>query len=185
MVSPHTAVFDDANISNTIEGLLSGKYRGSGQTCVSPNRIFIQAGIHDEFVAKMQMEIEQKMRVGPLDEEDTTLGCLINTAAADKVERLVRDARAKGANLVLGGERSKDQRKTFYPATILTGMNASMQASHEEIFGPLVAVYKFKTEDEVIELANDSSVGLAAYIFTNDLSTSWRMAEKLEGTNSL
>lgn len=178
---PVTIVFRDADIKLTIESLLSGKYRASGQTCVSPNRVFVQEGVHEEFVAALKVEVEKRLHIGPLDQPDTTLECLINKAATDKVERLVTDAKNKGAKVVCGGERALELGETFFPATIMTDMNSDMQASKEEIFGPLIAVYKFKTEDEVVAMANDSPVGLAAYIFTTDYGTSWRMAEKLEG----
>lgn len=110
----------------------------------------------------------------------TTIGPLINTKAVKKVERLVDDACKLGATVVTGGSRSNTDPETFYPATILTNMNSSMQASKEELFGPVVALYRFKTEEDLLKLANDSEVGLASYVYTKDLSKAWRAAELLQ-----
>ena len=164
-----------------MDGLLSGKFRGSGQTCVSPNRLYVQSGIHDEFVAEFAKQATEKVKAGPQQDEKTLLGCLISPKAVEKIEHLVADAKSKGATAVLGGERSKDSPSNFYPATILTGMTEEMDATGTEMFGPVASIYRFETEEDVIKQANAAEVGLAAYVFTESLPVAWRLAEALEG----
>ena len=162
-------------------GLLAGKFRGSGQTCVSPNRIYVQSRIRDAFIAEFTKQVKERMRTGAIEDEQTALGCMIGPKALDKIERLVADAKSKGAEAVLGGQRGQDSMSNFYPATILTGMKPEMEASQTEIFGPVATVYPFDAEEDVIAQANESEVGLAAYIYTEDLPTAWRVAEALQG----
>lgn len=121
-------------------GLLAGKFRGSGQTCVSPNRIYVQSGIYDNFVAELAKETKAQIRAGALADEQTTLGYVINSKALEKIEHLVADAKSKGASAVMGGERDADLPGNFYPATILKGMNADMEASQTEIFGSVAKI---------------------------------------------
>ena len=121
------------------------------------------------------------MRTGAVEDEQTALGCMIGPKALDKIERLVADAKSKGAEAVLGGQRGQDSISNFYPATILTGMKPEMEASQTEIFGPVSTVYPFDDEEDVIAQANESEVGLAAYIYTENLPTAWRVAEALQG----
>ena len=166
-------------------GLLAGKFRGSGQTCVSPNRIYVQSGIHDEFVEEFASQIRTHIRAGPVEDESTSLGCVINLKAIEKIKRLVADAKSKGAIAVMGGERSHDAPGNFYPATILKNMQPDMEASHTEMFGPVAVVYRFDTEEEEVAQANVSEVGLAAYIYTESLSVAWRVAERLQGLHYL
>ncbi|KAH6972329.1 succinate-semialdehyde dehydrogenase NADP+ [Ilyonectria sp. MPI-CAGE-AT-0026] len=173
-------VFDDADFDNAIEGLMAAKFRASGQTCVCANRVYVQEGIYDKFVGQLAKVVESRLVPGDLMSTSTTLGPLINTKAVKKVERLVEDACKLGATVVTGGSRSNSDPETFYPATILTNMNSSMQASKEELFGPVVAFYPFKTEEDLLKLANDSEVGLASYVYTKDLSKAWRAAELLQ-----
>ena len=175
-----------------MQGLLAGKFRGSGQTCISPNRIYVQSGIYEDFVADFTKHVREGMRAGSLEDESTALGCVISSRAVDKVTRLVADAKKKGALVVLGGKRGVGEAGTaaeeivsspnFYPATILKDMTSEMEASHTEMFGPVASIYKFETEDEVIAQANDAEVGLAAYIYTENLPVAWRVAEALQGT---
>lgn len=162
-------------------GLLAGKFRGSGQTCVSPNRIYVQSGIHDTFIAEFRKQVKTQMVTGAVEDDQTMLGCVINSKALAKIEHLVADAKSKGADAAIGGERSRDSPLNFFPATILTGMNAEMEASQTEMFGPVATVYRFDTEDDVIHQANQSEVGLAAYIYTDNLPVAWRVAEVLQG----
>lgn len=164
-----------------MQGLLAGKFRGSGQTCVSPNRIYVQSGIHKDFVAEFSRQVKERITTGDVEDEQTSLGCVINSRAIEKITHLVSDAKSKGATAEMGGERSKDTLANFYPATILTGMTADMEASQTEMFGPVATVYRFESEQDVIEQANDSEVGLAAYIYTDNLPVAWRVAEAFEG----
>lgn len=174
-------VFDDADIDQVVEGLLAGKFRGSGQTCVSPNRVFVQAGIHDRLVEAIKIRVCKDMELKPFDNPEAMMGSLINKSAADKVESLVQNAVDNGATVVTGGKRDLTLGDTFYPATVLTGMTEKMKAHGEEIFGPLLAIYRFDTESEVVNIANASPVGLAAYVYTTSLPIAWRLAERLEG----
>lgn len=173
-------VFDDADIEKAIEGLMAAKFRASGQTCVCANRIYVQEGIHDRFLERFAQVVSKRMISGDPLVEETTLGPLINAKATEKVVRLVQDACENGAEAVIGGVRSGKEAATFYPATILKGMKPSMQASREEWFGPVVAFYKFGSEQELLSMANDSEVGLAAYVYTATLSQAWRAAELLQ-----
>lgn len=157
-------------------GLRAGKLRGSGQTCVSPNRIYVQSGIHDAFIAEFTKQVNEQMRTGAIGDDRTALGCVISSEALDKVEQLVADAKSKGAKAVIGGERSLDSPSTLYPATILTNMNSEMEASQTEIFGHVATVYRFDTEEDVIAQANQSEVGLAAYILYRE------SAHRMEGS---
>lgn len=176
-------VFDDADIHQTIDGLLAGKFRGSGQTCVSPNRVFVQEGIHDRLVEAIRKRVEADMKPRPLDDPAAIMGSLINQAAADKIDALIADAVSKGAKVVSKRERGQNgvELENHVPATVLTDMGPDMRAYQEEIFGPLLAIYRFKSEKEVVKLANESAVGLAAYVYTTSLPTAWRVAESLEG----
>ena len=174
-------VFNDANLNKTMTGLLAGKFRGSGQTCVAPNRIYVESGIYDAFIAEFTKQIKEQIRTGVVENDQTTLGCVINSKALDKIERLVADAKSKGAKAVVGGERNRNSPSNFYPATILTDMSSEMEASQTEIFGPVATIYRFDAEEDVIAQANQSEVGLAAYIYTENLSIAWRVAEALQG----
>lgn len=173
-------VFDDASLDKAIEGLMAAKFRASGQTCVCANRVYLQEGIHDEFIERFSKVVRDRMIPGDPLAEGTSLGPLISQKATDKVERLVQNACEHGAEVVLGGVRSRQDAATFFPATILKNMKPTMQASREEWFGPVVAFYKFGTEQELLQMANDSEVGLAAYVYTNQMSQAWRAAELLQ-----
>lgn len=159
---------------------MAAKFRASGQTCVCANRIYVQEGIHDRFLERFAQVVSERMIPGDPLVEETTLGPLINSKATEKVVRLVQDACENGAEAVIGGVRSGQEAATFYPATILKGMKPSMQASREEWFGPVVAFYKFGSEQELLSMANDSEVGLAAYVYTDTLPQAWRAAELLQ-----
>lgn len=179
-------VFDDADLDAAVAGAVIAKFRNMGQTCVCTNRLFVQAGIHDRFVEAFAKTVAA-LKVGPGDDEGVAQGPLINANALAKVERHVEDARAKGAKIVTGGARHS-LGGTFYTPTVLTGVNTEMALAQEETFGPVAAVYKFETEEEVLRLANSTPFGLAAYFYTKDLARAFRVADELEsgmvGVNS-
>jgi succinate-semialdehyde dehydrogenase/glutarate-semialdehyde dehydrogenase len=171
-------VFDDADVDRAVEGAMVSKYRNSGQTCVCTNRFFVQAGIHDEFVKKLAIEVA-KLHVGQGSEPDVQQGPLIDAGAVAKVEELVADAVENGATIVAGGNRHK-LGGTFYEPTILSDVSQTMRVAAEEIFGPVSAIIKFDTEDQAVEMANDTDYGLACYFYTKDLARAFRVNDNLE-----
>ena len=171
-------VFDDADIEAAVAGAMSAKFRNAGQVCVSPNRLLVQEGIHDAFVAGLRAAVE-KLRVGNGLEEGVHMGPLIEDQAVAKVVEHVDDARKLGAKVVAGGSPS-DLGYTFYQPTILTGVTTDMKMSHEETFGPVAAIATFKTEADAIARANATPFGLAAYFYSRDIGRVWRVAESLE-----
>jgi succinate-semialdehyde dehydrogenase/glutarate-semialdehyde dehydrogenase len=171
-------VFDDASIEQAVQGAIASKFRNAGQTCVCANRFFVQAGVHDAFVERLTQAV-LGMRMGRGTDEGVTLGPLIDSAAISKVERLVADARSKGADVRTGGKRHPAG-DSFYAPTVITGVTDSMSITHEEIFGPVVSVTRFTDEAEAIALANATRYGLAAYFYTADLNRSIRVAEALD-----
>lgn len=172
-------VFDDADVDAAVEGAIMCKFRNNGQTCVCANRIYVQAGVYDEFAQKLQVAVS-KLKIGDGLEEGTTLGPLINAAAIDKVQEHVADATAKGANVMMGATGPIDGAGYFLPPTILTDVTQDMIVSQQETFGPLAPLFKFEDEDAVIEMANDTIFGLACYFYANDLSRVYKVAEALE-----
>jgi succinate-semialdehyde dehydrogenase/glutarate-semialdehyde dehydrogenase len=171
-------VFDDADLDAAILGVMASKYRNAGQTCVCANRIYVQDGVYEAFAAKMAVAVSA-LKVGDGSEGGVSQGPLINQAAIDKVERLVADAVAKGAKVVVGGTRH-ERGGTFYTPTILTDVTSDMACSSEEIFGPVAPLYRFTDEAEVIQKANDTPFGLAAYFYARDVGRVYRVAEALE-----
>ncbi|KAL1626228.1 succinate semialdehyde dehydrogenase NADP+ linked [Diplodia seriata] len=171
-------VFDDAELETAVQGLVACKFKCSGQTCVCANRIYVQSGIHDAFVSRLR-EVVGEFRVGSGFDDTVTHGPLIHANAVAKVVDHVEDAKAKGAKVELGGNRIPALGPNFFEPTILTGMTEDMKIAHEETFGPVAAIFKFDTEEEVVKSANAVDVGLAAYVFTRDLQTSQRMSELL------
>ena len=171
-------VFDDADLELAVQGAIASKYRNTGQTCVCANRIMVQENVHDEFVSRLAQTVSG-MKVGDGLKGETQQGPLINKDAIDKVERLVEDAKKKGARVVIGGHKHS-LGGTFYEPTILTGVTADMDVFSQEIFGPVAPIYKFKTEDEAIRMANDTPYGLAGYFYSQNLNRMWRVAEGLE-----
>jgi succinate-semialdehyde dehydrogenase/glutarate-semialdehyde dehydrogenase len=171
-------VFDDADLDLAIAGAMASKFRNTGQTCVCANRLLVQAGIHDEFVARLK-QATAAMAVGQGLERDVEQGPLITEAAVNKVERHVADAVERGATVELGGRRHA-RGGTFYEPTVLTGATEEMLLAQEETFGPLAAVFRFETEEEAVAIANDTNFGLSAYFFTRDLGRAWRLGEALE-----
>ena len=171
-------VFDDADVDAAVRGAVTSKYRNSGQTCICANRLLVQSGIHDAFTRKLA-EAVARLRVGDGLAGPTDQGPLIDERALAKVERHLADAVGKGARIVLGGKRHA-LGGTFFEPTVVEGVTAQMLMAREEIFGPVAPVFRFETEQEAIRMANDTEFGLAAYLYTRDLSRSWRVAEALE-----
>ena len=171
-------VFDDAVVDSAVQGAIACKYRNAGQTCVCANRIYVQEGVYDEFVEKFTAAVQQ-LKVGRGDEAGVAIGPMISAAAVDKVEALLSDAKEKGASVIEGGERH-ELGGFFYQPTVVRGVTADMAFATEEIFGPVAPVFKFSTEEEVIELANATQFGLASYFYARDLGRVFRVAEALE-----
>lgn len=179
-------VFDDADLDQAVEGTILAKFRNMGQTCVCANRLYVQDGIYDEFVEKLSQRVAQ-LRVGNGMDDGISQGALINPAAIEKVESHVQDAVSRGARVVLGGNRIGDVGNFFEP-TILADVPGDALVAHEETFGPLAPIFRFKTEEEVIEQANDTEFGLSGYFYARDIGRIYRVMEALEcgivGVNS-
>jgi succinate-semialdehyde dehydrogenase / glutarate-semialdehyde dehydrogenase len=171
-------VFDDADLDEAVSGAIVSKYRNAGQTCVCANRIYVQDSIYEEFADKLVAAV-QTLRVGSGFEQGVQIGPLIDSAALAKVERLVADATSKGAQVAIGGQRQGAE-GTFYQPTVLTEVTPQMAMNDEEIFGPVAALQRFRTEEEAIQLANDTQYGLAVYFYTRDVGRVWRVSEGLE-----
>ncbi|CAN5400483.1 NAD-dependent succinate-semialdehyde dehydrogenase [soil metagenome] len=171
-------VFDDADLEAAVEGAIASKYRNTGQTCVCANRLLVQSGIHDAFVARLTEKVAA-MTVGAGTGEGVTIGPLINEKAIAKVEKLVTEAVAQGAVATTGGARHA-LGGLFYQPTVLTGATAQMRLFQEEIFGPVAPIVKFETEAEAVDLANATPFGLASYFYSRDVGRCWRVAEAIE-----
>jgi succinate-semialdehyde dehydrogenase/glutarate-semialdehyde dehydrogenase len=171
-------VFDDADLDAAVEGAIASKFRNAGQTCVCANRLYVQDGVYDEFARKLAVAVG-KLKVGDGREEGVTQGPLIEEKAVRKIEQHIEDAQAKGAKLLLGGKRHALGHSFFEP-TVLTDVTSSMLVAREETFGPLAPLFRFKTEDEVIAMANDTEFGLASYFYARDIGRVWRVAEAIE-----
>lgn len=173
-------VFDDADLDAAVDGLMVSKFRNGGQTCVCPNRVFVHASVHDAFVDKLAARVGA-LKVGPASEPGSQIGPMINARAVQKIEQHIADAVAHGAKVVVGGKRLRATDGPNYVApTVLTGATTAMLLAREETFGPVVPVFRFTTEDEVVALANDTPFGLAAYFYSRDIARVWRVAEALE-----
>ena len=171
-------VFDDADIDAAVKGAVISKYRNAGQTCVCTNRFYVQDAVYDEFVEKFTVAVRE-LKVGRGDEEGVNIGPLISEDAVVKVEELLADSIAKGGELVEGGHRH-ELGGHFYQPTVVKNATAGMEFAREEIFGPIAPVFRFKDEQEVIDLANATEFGLASYFYARDLGRVWRVAEGLE-----
>ena len=169
-------VFDDADIDSAVEGAFASKYRNAGQTCVCSNRLYVQEGVYDEFVAKFAAKV-RTAKVGNGFEDGVNQGPLIEEAALQKVQRHVDDAVAKGARVVAGGKRLGGQ---FFEPTVVADATADMLCAREETFGPFAPVFKFKTEQEAIDAANNTEFGLASYFYSRDVGRIFRVSEALE-----
>jgi succinate-semialdehyde dehydrogenase/glutarate-semialdehyde dehydrogenase len=171
-------VFDDADLDRAIEGAMIAKYRNSGQTCVCTNRFLVQAGIHDAFVARL-VAASNALKVGNGLDPGVEQGPLIDAKAVAKVEEHLKDALGKGATIVAGGKRHK-LGGTFFEPTVMTGAKPDMLVAREETFGPLSPVFRFETEAEAVQMANDTEFGLASYFYTRDLGRAFRVSEALK-----
>ncbi len=171
-------VFDDADLASAVEGAMASKFRNTGQTCVCANRIFVQDAVYDKF-AKMLSDKVSAMKVGNGLEDGNLQGPLIDMKAVEKVEEHIADALAKGAKVLTGGKRHEKGGQFFQP-TVLAGVTTDMKVTHEETFGPVAPLYRFKTEEELLKLANNTEYGLAAYFYSRDIGRIWRVAEGLE-----
>jgi succinate-semialdehyde dehydrogenase/glutarate-semialdehyde dehydrogenase len=171
-------VFDDADLDAAVAGLMACKFRNTGQTCVSANRVYVQAGVYEKFSRKLA-EVVDQLRVGAAFEPAVEQGPLINQAALEKVERHVADALEQGATVLCGGARHP-RGGLFYRPTVLGDAKTSMKLAHEETFGPVAALFRFDSEADAVALANDTPYGLAAYFYSRDLARVWRVAEALQ-----
>ena len=171
-------VFDDADLEAAVEGAMMSKFRNTGQTCVCANRILVQDAVYDAFAAQLA-RATRSLKVGPGLEAGVNQGPLIDRAALDKVEEHLQDAVDKGARVVSGGSRHQ-LGGTFFQPTVLTQVTPAMKVAREETFGPLAPLFRFRSEEEAVELANRTEFGLAAYFYARDLGRVWRVAEALE-----
>jgi succinate-semialdehyde dehydrogenase/glutarate-semialdehyde dehydrogenase len=171
-------VFDDADLDAAVAGAMASKFRNAGQTCVCANRILVQAGIYDDFAAKLT-EAVQKLKVGNGTEDGVMIGPLINPAAVKKVIDHIEDALSKGAKVVTGG-KPHALGGNFFEPTLMRDVTSQMAVAREETFGPVAPLFRFTTEEEAIRMANDTEFGLACYFYTRDVGRVWRVAEGLE-----
>ena len=171
-------VFDDADLDAAVDGAIMSKYRNTGQTCVCANRILVQDSVYDAFAAKLTAAVA-KLKIGDGLKGETQQGPLIDMKAVEKVEEHIADAVKKGAKVVAGGKRHALGHSFFEP-TILVNVTTDMIVTREETFGPVAPLFRFKTEDEAVKLANDTEFGLAAYFYARDLGRVWRVAEQIE-----
>jgi succinate-semialdehyde dehydrogenase/glutarate-semialdehyde dehydrogenase len=169
-------VFDDADLDAAVEGAVASKYRNAGQTCVCANRIYVQDGVYDAFAAKLAEQVK-RFKVGPGTEPGVVIGPLIDEPGVEKVEKHVADALGKGAKTLLGGKRLNG---LFFQPTVLTNVTPDMLVSFEETFGPVAPLIRFKTEEEVIRLANNTEFGLSGYFYSRDVGRIFRVAEAME-----
>ena len=171
-------VFDDADLDAAVEGAMMSKYRNTGQTCVCANRILVQDKVYDAFAEKLVKAVA-KLKVGDGLKGETQQGPLIDMKAVEKVEEHIADAVSKGAKVVAGGKRHA-LGGSFFEPTILTDVTPQMKVAREETFGPVAPLFRFKTEEDGIRLANDTEFGLAAYFYARDIGRMWRVAEQVE-----
>lgn len=158
---------------------MTSKFRNCGQTCVSANRFLIQEDIFDSFVEKLIIAVKA-LKIGDGAECDVNIGPLINEAQLKKVKGIVEDAREKGGNVILGGRQMSDIGQLFYEPTVITNIQPSMELYNEEVFGPVVSIIKFKTEEEAVKIANSTQHGLAGYFFSQDINQIFRVGKELE-----
>ncbi|BBK31107.1 succinate-semialdehyde dehydrogenase/glutarate-semialdehyde dehydrogenase [Stella humosa] len=171
-------VFDDADLDAAVEGAIASKYRNAGQTCVCANRLLVQDGVYDEFAAKLSQAVSG-LRVGDGLQAGVTQGPLIDMQAVAKVEEHIKDAVSKGARVVVGGKRHA-LGGSFFEPTVLADVTTKMAVAREETFGPVAPLFRFKTDAEAVQMANDTEFGLAAYFFSRDITRIWKTSEGLE-----
>jgi succinate-semialdehyde dehydrogenase/glutarate-semialdehyde dehydrogenase len=171
-------VFDDAELDAAVGGAMASKYRNTGQTCVCANRLLVQDGVYDAFAAKLAAAVA-KLKIGDGLKGETQQGPLIDDKAVAKVEEHIADAVKKGARIIAGGKRHA-LGGTFFEPTILADVTPQMAVAREETFGPVAPLFRFKTDAEAVQMANDTEFGLACYFYTRDLSRTWKVGEALE-----
>jgi len=171
-------VFEDADLDAAVEGAIMSKYRNTGQTCVCANRLLVQDGVYDTFAEKLGKAVA-KLKVGDGLKGETQQGPLIDMKAVEKVEEHIEDAVKKGAKVVAGGKRHP-LGGSFFEPTILVNVTPQMKVAREETFGPVAPLFRFKTEEDAVRLANDTEFGLAAYFYSRDIGRVWRVAEQVE-----
>ncbi|MEW5669051.1 NAD-dependent succinate-semialdehyde dehydrogenase [Pseudomonas putida] len=175
-------VFDDADIDAAVEGLMVAKFRNGGQTCVCPNRVYVQSKVYGNFLEKLSARVSALV-VGPASDSKSQIGPMINAKAIAKIEEHVNDAVARGARVLAGGKRLFTEQRaesTYFAPTVLADVDPSSKCFHEETFGPVAPITQFETEEEVIKMANDSPFGLASYFYTNDIRRVHRVTDALE-----
>lgn len=172
-------VFESADLNKAVIGAMATKFRNCGQTCTSANRFLVQESVFDEFVAKLKTAVDALV-VGDGKESNVQIGPLVNDAQLKKVSSIVADGVSKGAKVVVGGKELPDKGPLYYAPTILTNIQPDMRLYTEEIFGPVASIMKFKTEEEALQIANDTRRGLAGYFFSENLSQVFRVARRLE-----
>ncbi|KAJ6121077.1 hypothetical protein N7523_005357 [Penicillium sp. IBT 18751x] len=173
-------VFDDGDLEQAVNALMILKWRTAGQACTHANRVYVQSGVYDKFTQMITEATSQKIRVGHGTDPLTTMGPLTTSSGIEKLERHVEDAVKRGGKILCGGKRPADLKGYFFEPTIISGMTSDMLTTREEIFGPLLGLYKFETEEEAVKMANDTSMGLASYFFTKNVDRTWRLLEDLE-----
>lgn len=172
-------VFDDADLDAAVDGLMAAKFRNGGQTCVSPNRVFVHEVVHDRFVDKLAARVAA-LKVGPAADPASQIGPMINARAVDKILRHIDDAVARGARIVTGGRALDALGPHFVQPTVLVNADATMACACEETFGPVVPITRFADEVTVITAANETPFGLAAYFYAQDVRRIWRLVDALE-----
>jgi len=171
-------VFDDADLDAALDGAMIAKMRNAGEACTAANRFYVQSGIYDAFAQGLADRMSA-LKVGSGVEADTDCGPMITRKAVEKIDRLVDDAKGKGARVLCGGETPSGA-GFFYPPTVLANVSAESEMAQEEIFGPVAPLYRFETEEEAIASANDTEYGLAAYVYTRDLARGLRVSSGIE-----
>lgn len=171
-------VFNDADLDAAVTGAIASKYRNTGQTCVCVNRIYVQSGVYDRFAEKLVKAVEG-LKVGNGFDPEVTQGPLIDYAAVEKVEEHIQDAVSRGARVLTGGQRHT-LGGTYFQPTVLANVPANATVAREETFGPLAPLFRFETDEEALQLANDTEFGLASYFYSRDIGRVWRVAEGLE-----
>lgn len=171
-------IFEDADIDTAVAAVMAAKFRNAGQVCTTPNRVLVHAAIYDRFAAALSNKV-RALKVGPGEQEGVQVGPLISAAGVEKVERLVAAAIGAGAKVDVGGARHAAGAQFFAP-TVLTGVTQGMDVAKQEIFGPVIPLIQFNSEDEAVRIANDTEYGLQAYLFARDVARVWRVSERLE-----
>jgi succinate-semialdehyde dehydrogenase/glutarate-semialdehyde dehydrogenase len=172
-------VFDDADLAAAVDGVLASKFRNGGQTCVCPNRVYVQSSVYDKFSDMLAKRVAE-LKVAPATDPAAQIGPMINARAVEKIERHIDDAVSKGARVLAGGKRLTELGPNYYAPTVLADATGEMQLSCEETFGPVAPLFRFEDEAEVIRVANDTPFGLAAYFYSQDVRRIDRVSRRLE-----